>query len=86
MAVGPTIFTGDNSMRKEPFEKKLDRVEERMKAYEDAYRLLYDLQQEEGKSEDYRDALEGILRVITNMQVMCRAKRETIMWKHGRVP
>jgi len=72
MLVGPTIFTGDNSMSKETLEKKLNKLEEKIKAYKDAYKLLSDWKISEERSAVYGEAIESILNVIDNMLIMCK--------------
>jgi len=59
-------------MRKETLEKKLNRLKEKLKAYDDVEKYLYDLLEEEEKSADYKDAVRGVLKVVANFALMVR--------------
>jgi len=57
-------------MRKETLEKKLNKLKEKLKAYEDISRYLSGLTADKEKSAAYREAAYGVLKSVKNMALM----------------
>jgi len=64
-------------MRKETLEKKLNKLKEKLKAYEDINDYLYGLLADKEKSIDYKEVVDGVLKSVTNMKNMVWISIET---------